>query len=152
MMPTLLSLAWLACSPEAGIPEAAASRAFRASESLRDLRSASRTPVTLTARRGIPSAVFAQVPVEGREPVEAAYDFLERFSGFYGLDAPRDQLYPRSAGVRDGSHVRFVQRSSPEQGGLPLFDSGLTVHMADGVVYMTTGRYVPDRQRQRRRG
>jgi hypothetical protein len=116
-----------------------------AAESLAVLRDRSQTPVTLSVQRGIPSAVFLQVPVGAGDPLEEAWTFLEEFAPLYGLSDPRAQLHPRSARTDEyGTHVRFVQRTLPEQGGLPLFNSGLTVHIAEGLIYLTTGRYLPE--------
>jgi hypothetical protein len=124
-------------APSTGAEDAAA-------ESLAALRDRSLAPVVLSVRRGIPGAVFLQVPFAEGDPVEGAWAFLEEFAPLYGLEAPREQLHPRSARTDAyGTHVRFVQRTRPGQGGLPLFNSGLTVHVAEGFVYLTTGRYVP---------
>lgn len=115
-----------------------------AAESLAQLRARSQGPVTLSVRRGIPDAVFLDVPVGTGDPIDEAYAFLEEFAPFYALSSPRDQLHPRSAKTDAyGTHIRFVQRTLPDQGGLPLFNSGLTIHIAEGRIYLTTGRYLP---------
>jgi Thermolysin metallopeptidase, alpha-helical domain/Thrombospondin type 3 repeat/Thermolysin metallopeptidase, catalytic domain len=145
MRPVLVVLALLAgCRGEPESPTVPLAD-DPAAASLDQLRALSRAPVQLFARRGIPSAVYLQVPFGDGDPVDEAYTFLETFAPLYGLSDPRSQLHPRRADTdRYGTHVRFVQRSSPDQGGLPLFNSGLTLHVNGGTLYLTTGRYVPD--------
>jgi hypothetical protein len=118
-------------------------RGDAASEALDALRDASASPVGLTASYGVPSAVTFQVPLADDDPIDAAYGFLETWAALYGLDDARAQLWPASDQGPDGTHIRFVQRTPPEQGGLPLFNSWLTVHSLDGTAYMTTGRWIP---------
>jgi hypothetical protein len=116
-----------------------------AAEALEALRGVSEQPVQLSPRRGIPSAVSMAVPIGDGDAVEEAYAFFETYAPLYGLTDVRAQMHPRSARTDEyGTHVRFAQRSLPEQGGLPLFNSGLTMHVAEGRVYLTSGRYVPD--------
>ncbi len=136
---TLVVLAWVSCVSVR--PPALPSDADQAAaESLETLRERSRVPVALEARHAIPTSIRLQVPVGDGDPIEEAYAFLEEFAPLYGLDAPREQLHPRSARTDAyGIHVRFVQRS----GDLPLFNSGLTVHVGQGVIYLTSGRWVP---------
>ncbi|MBX2796988.1 MAG: M4 family metallopeptidase [Myxococcales bacterium] len=109
------------------------------------LQAASDGPVTWHVAHGVPATVSLQVPVASADPIEQSWTFLERFAELYRLPQPRTQLFPRST-RQDGSghHVRFVQRSLPEHGGLPLLNGGLSVHVGDDVVYLTSGRWVPE--------
>jgi Zn-dependent metalloprotease len=146
----LLALSPLGCAPGPDLDPRSADAAMRrtdadAQASLEALRRASRVPVTLHADRGVPAAVYAQVPVAAGHPIDQAYAYLESFADLYALDTPRLQLHPHS--VREdetGAHVRFVQRALPEHGGLPVFDAGVIVHLSGDEVFLTTGRYLPD--------
>lgn len=142
MSPLLLALALAGCEDPQGGPDRP-TRGDAAGEALDALRDASASPVGLTASYGVPSAITFQVPLPDGDPVDAAYGFLETWSALYGLDDARAQLWPVDDRGPDGTHVRFVQRTLPEQGGLPLFDSWLTVHSLDGTAYLTTGRWIP---------
>ena len=108
------------------------------------LREASATPVVVSPSRGVPAAVYLNVPLAPLEPIDAAYAFLETYAPLYGLTDPRSQLWPERVQEAEGTHYQFAQRSSPDQGGLEVFNAHLTVHVLDGVIYMTTGRYLPD--------
>ena len=112
------------------------------------LRDASASPVTHTVERGVPSSVFLDVPVAraaASDPVEAALTFLDDHAAFYRLSSARDQLQPRSVVEdEDGTHVLLTQRTPEAEGALPLLNGGLQVHLADGSVVLTVGRYVPD--------
>jgi hypothetical protein len=120
-----------------------------AQTALDDLRDASTGPVTLHAEAGVVNALFATVPVDPGPPIDQALGFLEEYADLYALADPRGQLHPQRADVdeedEDGAaHVRFMQRSLPDHGSLPVFNAGLTVHVANDTVYLTTGRYLPE--------
>ena len=119
-----------------------------AATALDALRAASTAPVRVYASRGVPGTVLMDVPFPSVGGVDGAYTFVETWADLYGFTDPREQLWPERAEALDGNHYRFVQRSSAEEGGLPLFNSDFTVHELEGRVYMTTGRWVPDLRAQ----
>lgn len=140
--------AWFACvvdnqtPPDGTDPDAAAAAA-----ALVDLRAESRSPVVLDVRDGVPRAVAMEVPLGGGDVVEEVFGFLERFRNLYRLSVPRDQLVPVHVDEgADGTHLTFVQRTPPGAGDLPVFDSSLTVHVADGLLYLTSGQWYPSHQ------
>jgi Zn-dependent metalloprotease len=115
-----------------------------AAAALEELRGASARPVQVYPSRGTPGTVSLDVPLPaGADPIDSAYLFIETYADLYGFDAPRDELWPLAAEATEGEHFRFVQRTPPEQGGLPVFNSDFGVHVAEGRVYMTNGHWVP---------
>lgn len=137
-----LSMLWLACTPD---PDPGLGPDVAVQQSLEALQDQSRTPVVVHPRFGVPAAVTLQVPTGSGSPFDEALEFLEAYAPLYGLQQPTRDLHPAAIDNRGTSqHVRFVQRTAPGRGGLPLFNSSLTVHMADGVIYLTNGRWVPD--------
>ncbi|MBX2799655.1 MAG: M4 family metallopeptidase [Myxococcales bacterium] len=141
-------LAILACkdpapaTPQDDVPEMPDEAAQIALQVLRDQ---SEAPVHLQVRHGMVAHLTAAGPIGDDDVVEEGLHFLEDFAAVYGLADPRSQLHPESVSHQgDDTHLSYVQRSAPEQGGLPVFNSGITVHIAQGQIAMTTGRYVPD--------
>lgn len=117
-----------------------------ATEALDHLRAVSRVPVVLENSRGYPNLVQLDVPAEDPDPVEAAYRFLGTSAALYGLSDARGQLrLDRVDTDRRGiTRVKLTQSTGADRGDLPVFDSAITVHLYDGAIVLTSGRWVPN--------
>jgi len=115
---------------------------------LRRLEQASQQEPTIRFERGIPSFLSVRVPVSDAvpdNPVAQAVDFLETYKEVYGLQDPINELFLNRivrddiVGRVDSRHLFFGQRIN----NIPVFGSQIGVHMTDGAVTTTNGRYLP---------
>ena len=111
-----------------------------AGQRLLEMLSESRPRVEFS--RGIPTFVMADVPTAQRlrdEPVAQALDYLTQLSDLYRLDDPVLDLYVERVATSElGTHVFFAQKYRD----IPVFGSALGVHLQDGRVLVTIGRYL----------
>ena len=103
-----------------------------AQSALAALQAASAMPVRVEPGAGAPAFVAADLPLGAGDRVDEALALLETYAPLFGLTDPARELHPQAA-PRDGEPgaVRFRQVTRPEQGGLPVFNAGLSV-MIDG--------------------
>ncbi|MBN1283600.1 MAG: M4 family metallopeptidase [Proteobacteria bacterium] len=110
------------------------------------LRAGSLTPVQFYFSDGIPEFLSMKVAVPSGledDAVVRALNFLETYKDLYGLTDPASQLYLEKVvqNAEEGEeHLFFGQR----QNGIPVYGAALAVHIVDGYVRMTGGRYVAD--------
>lgn len=116
---------------------AAAAPADVSPELLRALRGASAITPEIDFREGLARSVRVHVPTAADEPVDQAFEYLERFAGLYGLQAPRQELAVAGvSGDRRAATVRLRQVA----GGVPVKGGELVVSLLDGAVRATNGR------------
>jgi hypothetical protein len=103
-----------------------------AQAALTALQAASATPVRVEPGAGAPAFVSADLPLGAGDRVDEALALLATYAPLFGLTDPARELHPQAA-PRDGEPgaVRFRQVTRPEQGGLPVFNAGISV-MIDG--------------------
>jgi hypothetical protein len=96
------------------------------------LQAASAMPVRVEPGAGAPAFVAADLPLGAGDRVDEALALLETYAPLFGLTDPASELHPQAA-PRDGEPgaVRFRQVTRPEQGGLPVFNAGVSV-LIDG--------------------
>lgn len=111
---------------------------------MRDLEQSSSDPVEIRFDGNVPRFARFRIPIEGTlpdDPVVQTLDFLERFNALYGLDDPRSQLYLQR--VRTGPdgvrHVFYHQKI----GDIPVFASGVAVHLSDDQYLAASARHLP---------
>ncbi len=80
------------------------------------------------------------VPAGSGDPLEQALAFLERHRDFYRLRDPRRDLLPM--GVARGAGAEATVLFHQRIGALPVVASELQVHLVDGRVRSTVGRYL----------
>ena len=108
------------------------------------LRANSLTEVAFAFDNGIPEFLSMKVAVPAGledDAVVRALNFFETYKDIYGLADPTAQLYLSKVNENDGDgeeHLFFGQR----QNGIPVYGAGLAVHIVDGYVRMTGGRYI----------
>jgi Zn-dependent metalloprotease len=112
---------------------------------LRALRDASREPVELQMEGAIPTFLVARVAIPAGlpdDPAVQALDFLARHRALYRLADPLRELFlaRRVDGEKGAHHLFFGQRS----GGIAVEGAELAVHLAEGEVVATSGRWLPD--------
>src|SRR5262245_32215608 len=110
---------------------------------LGQLQDASTTRTVIELNDKIPSFVETRVPVpdtsSGDDALEAI-SFFDKYKDLYKLIEPASQLYLVRAELdEDGEHLFFGQ----QQDGVVVFGAELAIHLKDGYVLGTNGRYLP---------
>jgi len=96
----------------------------------------------IAIEEGIPTSVEVDVAVpnyNANDPAANAIAFLEQFKDLYRLDDPASQLFlKRYFDDASGQHLYFGQ----QRDGVVVNGAELAVHLRDGRVLGTNGRYV----------
>ncbi len=105
------------------------------------LQTSSGEPVTIQMDQGVPRFVKGSIPVPGETPTERSYEYLERNSELYALEAPRKELEVADVETSPGvAHVRLQQK----EGEVPVYGGELVVHVEGADVVSTSGTYLAD--------
>lgn len=94
--------------------------------------------------RQTPSFVEVDVPIpdpSSADPVLGALSFFDEYKELYNLIEPASQLFlVRHVRDDDGEHLFFGQ----QRDGVVVFNAELAIHLRDGRVVGTNGRYLAD--------
>lgn len=109
---------------------------------LEELAALSQSRIFVDYEGQVPGHVEAMFPADmsdPEDPVTPALLFLERFRNLYRLEEPASQLVPRRVHSDEtGDHVFFMQQHN----GVVVHGAELAVHMRDGFLTSTNGRWL----------
>lgn len=141
----LVGVLVVACVTGCGTVDPVPGEPSRGGKAIDAIAGASSFKPVITIEHGLPTSVEVDVPVSNfnaNDPAASAISFLEQFKDLYRLEDPASQLFvKRYFEDESGEHLFFGQ----QRDGVVVSGAELAVHLRNGRVQGTNGRYVAAR-------